>query len=207
MKPIFSRNEDIDRIAFLNWRISYDAEILNLLNMADGFLLGAIRLTKQCLINNRDKTADILIFPILTNANHGIELYLKGITWALNKLMGSDVRIEGSHNIKQIFETVGSKIRAYNGGLKLRTFNKATVDLREYIAELFEKIEATSTQDKMDFSRYPFNNRYENHFYVNEIGNVEIDLDNLVTRFEAIRESLENISDFLIYHELYAREE
>jgi hypothetical protein len=204
IKPIFSRNEDIDRIAFLNWRISYDAEILNLLNMADGFLLGAIRLAKQCLINNGDKTADILIFPILTNANHGIELYLKGIMWTLNKIMGSNSKFDGSHNIKQIYQTVTGKIRTYKGKLRLEDFNIATLDLKSYITELFEKIEATSLQDKMDFSRYPFNNRNENHFYVNEIGNVEIDLENLVSRFETIRHSLENISDFLTYQELYA---
>jgi len=203
MKPVFSRNDDIEKIAFLNWRISYDDEIRNLLNMADGFMLSAIRLAKMCLINNGDKSADILIFPILTNANHGIELYLKGIMWALNKIMKSEMKIEGGHNIKQIFETVSAKVELYKGGISLKDFKKGTSELRLYIDELFNKIDATHQKDKMDFSRYPFNNKYENHFYVDIVGNVEVDLENFVTRFESIKQTLENIADFLIYQELY----
>lgn len=207
MKPIFSRNEDIDKIAFLNWRISYDSEIRNLLNMADGFLIGAIRLAKLCLINNGDKTADILIFPILTNANHGIELYLKGIMWTINKIMSSESKIEGSHNIKQIYQTVRAKIKIYKGAISIKDFDEATEPLNNYIEELFNKIEATPSKDKMDFSRYPFNNKYENHFYVNKVGNVEVDLENFVERFEAISQTLENISEYLIYNELYEDDE
>jgi hypothetical protein len=203
MKPVFSRNDDIEKIAFLNWRISYDDEIRNLLNMADGFMLSAIRLAKMCLINNGDKSADILIFPILTNANHGIELYLKGIMWALNKIMKSEMKIEGGHNIKQIFETVSAKVKLYKGGISLKDFKKGTSELRLYIDELFNKIDATHQKDKMDFSRYPFNNKYENHFYVDIVGNVEVDLENFVTRFESIKQTLENLADFLIYQELY----
>ncbi len=85
MQPIFSRNINIDKIAFLNWRISQNSDIRNLLNLADGFLISAIELAKHCLENNEDKRADILIFPILTNANHGIELYLKSLNWTLNE--------------------------------------------------------------------------------------------------------------------------
>lgn len=203
MKPIFSRNEDVDKIAFLNWRISYDDEIRNLLNMADGFMLSAIRLARMCLINNGDKSADILIFPMLTNVNHGIELYLKGMMWALNKLMDSDLKVEGSHNIKQIYETVSKKIQAYHGRISYQDFKAGTAELRAYIDELFDKINATPQKDKMDFSRYPFNNKYENHFYVDIVGNVEVDLENFVARFESIRQVLENISDFIIYQELY----
>jgi len=207
MNPIFSRNENVNKIAFLNWRISYDNEIRNLLNIADGFMLSSIRLAKLCLINNGDKSADILIFPILTNANHGIELYLKAIMWTLNKLMNSDSKIEGSHNIKQIFETVESKIKIYKGKISLEIFQESMLEVKAYITELFDKINATPQKDKMDFSRYPFNNKYENHFYVDIIGNVEVDLENFVSRFELIRQTFENMSDFLIYKELYNDEE
>lgn len=54
----------------------------------------------------------------------------------------------------------------------------------------------------MDFSRYPFDNKYENHFYVDQIGNVEIDLENLVERFTVIHQSLEKFTDFLYHIEL-----
>jgi hypothetical protein len=55
MKPIFSRNDDIDKIAFLNWRIENGSDIQNLLNLADGFILSSIELAKSGLINNEHK--------------------------------------------------------------------------------------------------------------------------------------------------------
>jgi len=201
MKPIFSRNSDIDKTAYLNWRISND-EILNLLNLADGYMLSAIELAKKCVASNEDKQADILIFPIFSNANHGIELYLKAITWILNKLADSDLRIEGKHNINQIFRMARAKIRKYNGQLSFTEFENATQNLQFYLQELAETINATPKSDKMDFSRYPFTNDYQNHFYVGRLGNVEIDLENFISRFEIIKENLENISDFLYWQEL-----
>lgn len=202
MQPIFSRNIDIDKIAFINWRIAHDDDIRNLLVLADGFMLSAIHLAKVCLADNVDKKADALIFPILTNTNHSIELYLKAILWTLNKLIDTDSKIEGRHNIKQIYQTVKSRIKVYKGQVSVMGFNEQTIELKEYIDELFAKINATPKNDKMDFSRYPFSDDYENHFYVDEIGNVEIDLVNFITRFEIIHENLENLSAFLFYHEL-----
>ncbi|RZK12028.1 MAG: hypothetical protein EOO46_04680 [Flavobacterium sp.] len=202
MQPIFSRNEDYTKIAFLNWRIDKWSDILNMLNMADGFMRSAIELSTFALNNNEDKAADILIFPILTNANHGIELYLKALTWMLNKKMGEEIRIEGAHNIRQIYATVRSKIKKYGGGINIKDFDLETKGLHKYIKELFEKSQATAKQDKMDFSRYPFDIKYENHFYVDQIGNVEIDLENFVERFTAIHKSLEKLSYFLYHIEL-----
>ena len=173
-----------------------------MLNLAEGYLDASILLAKQCLAYNDDKKEDILIFPILTNANHGIELYLKAINWILNKLKESDKKIEGSHNIKQIFQLVKSKISSYGGQLSLKEFNSSMSELESYITELFDKVDATPKDDKMDFSRYPFSNNYNNHFYVDAIGNVEIDLENFVSRFKIIRERLETMSDFLYYQEL-----
>jgi hypothetical protein len=202
MQPIFSRNPDYKKIAFLNWRIAEGEDIRNILNLAEGYLEAAIALATVCLQDNEDKKADIYIFPILTNANHGIELYLKGMTWALNKLLAIDRKVEGGHNSKQIFQTVRSKIKEYNGHISLHGFNDSTKELEEYINELFIIIEATAKNDKMDFSRYPITNDYDNHFYVMSIDNVEIDLENFVARFQIIKNHLEEISDFLFYQEL-----
>ncbi len=99
--------------------------------------------------------------------------------------------------MKQIYQTVRYKIVKYNGGISVDGFDSATHELKSYIVELFEKIQATDTKDKMDFSRYPLSSKYENHFYVDMIGNVEIDLENFVKRFEAIYSSLEGLSGYL----------
>lgn len=202
MKPIFSRQEDIERIAFLNWRMSENDGIRNFLNMADGFLLSSIELAQQCVISNEGKRADILIFPILANANHGIELYLKALTWMVKEIMNPNSKVEGGHNIKQIYETLGARIKEYKGQVSVKDFEAATKDLSSYINELFQKIKATPEKDKMDFARYPFDKKDENHFYINEVGNVEIDLENFIIRFENIRQSLENLSDAIYYNEL-----
>ena len=202
MKPFFSRNDDVDKTAFLNWRISKHKEIKNLINIADGFMLSSIKLAENCLVDNIHKEADILIFPILTNANHGIELYLKALIWTLNEITGSGYRIEGKHNIMQIFQTVNSKIRNYNGQISIDSFNEIMEPLKRYIDELFQKIQATPQDDKMDFSRYPISVKYESHFYVDEVGNVEVDLENLVFQFNEIRSRLDYLANFLYYNEL-----
>ena len=191
IQPIFSRNEDHRKIAFLNWRFQGYSEIQNLMTMANGFILAAIELADYSLRNNQHKIADILIFPVLTNANHGIELYLKGITWAINQLSGLSLRVEGGHNLDQILKTVKSKIRAWEGEEALRDFEREMEDLTSYVDELFAKIGASNRPDKMDFSRYPFGRDYENHFYVEHIGNVEVDLVNFIARFKRIHKSLE----------------
>ncbi|UOQ53055.1 hypothetical protein [Hymenobacter cellulosivorans] len=207
MQPIFSKNKaSIDNTAFLNWRISKQADILNMLNIADGFMMAALELAQNCLLDNQWKKADILIFPILMNTNHGIELYLKAMIWTINKINKSDARIEGKHNIRQIFHTLKSKVKTYGGALSLEEFQAGTEELEAYINELFAKIEATDKDDKMDFSRYPFSTKYDSHFYVNAIGNVEIDLENFVIRFESIKESLDALSGYLYHHELNREE-
>lgn len=169
--------------------------------MADGFLISSIELAKRCWMDNDDKKADILIFPILTNANHGIELYLKGIMWTLNKLLQLETKIEGKHNIDQMYRTIKSKIKKYGGLEKVKNFERLTFELSSYIEELTNKIRSTPKDDKMDFSRYPFSNKYENHFYVDAIGTVEIDLENFISRFEEIHRVLDEVIDWL-YEEL-----
>ena len=203
MKDIFSRNDDFRKTSFLNWRTSSRAEIENILVLADGFLRSSIELAKICLIDNSDNRADIIIFPILTNANHGIELYLKSMIYILNKLLGSDEKIEEKHhNIQQLLSSVKSKIEKYNKPGYLKEFNKKTAGLKKYIDELFVKIKATPQKDNMDFSRYPFDIDFTDFFYINDFQNVEIDLENFVTRFEDISNSLEELTCAYYFGEL-----
>ncbi len=201
-KKIFSGNEDINKTAFLNWRTEKHENIGNMIALAEGFLSSAIELAKDCINNNSDKKADMLIFPILTNANHGIELYLKSLIWTLNKLTNSKFKIEGSHNIQQMFQTVRAKIKNYKDDEWLKHFDEQNIDLAEYIDELFSLIFGDGEKDNMDFSRYPITNKYENHFYVDSLDNVKIDLENFVERFEQIMEVLDERTSYFFYEEL-----
>lgn len=60
-------------MAFLNWRMD-SGDIINLFNLGDGYFQSALILCKNIIQNNERKKADIIIFPILMNFNHGIEL-------------------------------------------------------------------------------------------------------------------------------------
>ena len=202
MKKIFTGNQEINKTAFLNWRTSKIEDIGNMLVLAEGFLSSAIELSEKCLENNKDKKADILIFPILANANHGIELYLKSLIWTLNKLLNSNLRIEGNHNIQQMFQTVQSKIEIYKGKDWLKHFNEQNNDLKEYIEELFVLITEKKGKDNMDFSRYPITKKYNNHFYIDRLDNVKVDLENFVYRFKKIKEALDERASYFFYQEL-----
>lgn len=203
MKKIFTGNQkNINKTAFLNWRTHKLTDISNMMVLAEGFLSSSIELTQSCLHNNKHKKADMLIFPILFNANHGIELYLKSLTWTLNRLLKTQYKIEGKHNIKQIFKTVKSKIKKLKGNEWLLSFRKENIELENYIDELFSLIGTTNAKGNMDFSRYPISDKYENHFYIDRLDNVEIDLENYLNVFRNILENLDSTTSYFYHQEL-----
>lgn len=91
MKDIFSYNVDINKTAYMNWRTDKHDHIKNIITVANGFMESSLISAKEVVNNNHSKRADIVIFPILFNANHAIELYLKAITWTLNVLLESGI--------------------------------------------------------------------------------------------------------------------
>lgn len=201
LKPIFSRHPDIDKMSFLNWRME-SSDMRNVLNLAEGYIISAIQLSEKCLLDNEDKKADILIFPILANANHAIELYLKGLTIILNEILDNNQKIEGTHNLKQLFNTLKARIKELDGQRAMSEFEDYFIELSEYIDELVQKIDSTPQNDKMDFARYPFTKKFENHFYVDGFKNIEIDMENLKNRLESLSEKFESYSDFLFYERM-----
>lgn len=208
MKDIFSYNIDIDKNAYMNWRTNKHEYISNIIVIAKGFMMSSISLAEQMLDNNNDKKADIIIFPILFNANHAIELYLKAITWTLNVILNKDEKLEGSHDIKQIFNVVCSRVNEFETHKERKEqFKKLTINLKEYMNELYKKIEDKSNgkyKDNMDFSRYPFNTKYINHFYIDDFDNIVIDLENFVLRFKEIGTNLNMIVEHYLHDFLEA---
>lgn len=89
IKPIFSRNDIIDKMAFLDWRMDF-GEISNMINLAEGYFQSAILQTESCLQDNTGKRADVIIFPILMCFNHALELYLKASIAICNELLNND---------------------------------------------------------------------------------------------------------------------
>lgn len=174
--------------------------IENLLTLAEGYLDAALIVVSDCLKDNKRKRGDILIFPTLANANHGIELYLKGINWVLNVLAGSDRKIEGGHNIRMIYQMIRAKAGKINGTLSVNEFDQATSLLKQYIDELYTLTGTGEGNDNMDFSRYPLTKNYANHFYTNTNQNIVVDMENLTISFRQIALSLNNIANYLYYY-------
>lgn len=203
MKKIFTSNLDINKTAYLNWRTEKHQPIHNMNVLADGYLKGALILSRQCLVDNNDKKADILIYPILFSVNQAIELYAKSICWSLNILLGYKSSYIENHDIRGILLTVKQKVNEFgfdSPGSGEQNFNEMIKPLDLYIDELYLKIgkngEINTAFHNIDFSRYPINNRKENHFYVNEYDNIVIDLENFIDVFENIYDCLSRLAGY-----------
>lgn len=204
-QPIFSRSRHIDRMAFMNWRFSGGEDDFRfMINIAEGYVEASISLIDTCLTDNKDKKADIFILPIFMAFNHGIEIYLKGLISLLDKIQKIDVRISGNHDIKQLYDTLKSKLKTYDIAL-WKEYKDTNTNLENYIKELYDKINNDVGKPGMDFSRYPFDKTHENHFYVGASGNMEVDLDNLLSRIRDIHGTLDNLSNHL-YYNVYLKE-
>ncbi len=162
------------------------------------------------MVDNWDKKADSFIYPIIFNANHAIELYLKATVWTLNILLDNQQKIEGQHDIQQILQTVIKRVQEFETDKeKRKQFNNMINGTKFYVDELFEKIATQNgkrKKDNMDFSRYPFEQKYMPHFYITEFENVVVDLENFVQRFKEIGENLRLISTYYLFDILEAEE-
>ena len=191
MGKIFKDNASIERTAYMNWRTRQDQPIYDMLIIADGYMKAAIMLGKNCLEDNRDKRADIVVFPMLFSANHAIELYLKAINWSLNILLNKNEIFCGGHDIRQIWNIVKKRISEFEiDKNKRKQFKDKTKKLEDYISELYEKIDKEHNAHvkikNMDFSRYPLNSDNEEHFYIENKKNEVVDLEMFVEIFEKI---------------------
>lgn len=203
MKKVFTYNRDVNKTAYLNWRTEKYEPIHNMNVLADGYLKGALILARQCLMDNEDKKADILIYPILFSVNQSIELYVKSICWSLNILLGYKSSYKENHDIRGIWLTVKQKINEFgfdSPGSNEQVYKEMIKPLDLYIDELYQKIgengEVNTAFHNIDFSRYPLNNRKEKHFYIKQYDNIVIDLENFVVVFENIYDCLEQLAEY-----------
>jgi hypothetical protein len=106
----FNFSGDISHTAYLNWRFDFNREIENqFFDMSKGYFETSIVLIEKCIDDNRDKKADIWIFPIMFNIVHGIEIYLKGFNSLYRIYLNlensgelQESKIEGKHDIRQL---------------------------------------------------------------------------------------------------------
>lgn len=204
MKDIFSYNGDIEKNAYLNWRTHKHEHIHNMIVLAGGFMSSSLLLAKQVLTDNRDKKADSLIYPILFNINHGVELYLKAISWSLNILTNTGKEFRTNHNLTELLQDIKSLVYSFESdNEKLKVFDARIKPLDDYIKELYSKIENVQPNGRklysIDFSRYSLTVKGEPQFYINELDNVVIDMENFVKVFEQIHKSLDGIAGHYLW--------
>ena len=201
MDKVFSYNGDIDKTAYMNWRTRQHQPIHDMIIIADGYIKAAIMLAKDCLKDNKDKKADIVVFPMLFSVNHAIELYLKAINWSLNILLEEKETFCGGHDIRQIWNTVRKRVVKFETSKdQKKQFKEMTKELEAYIVELYDKIDkdhnANVKMKNMDFSRYPFNIDDEYHFYIENYENEVVDLEVFVEVFQIIGDNLSSIAGY-----------
>ncbi|EIF5083627.1 hypothetical protein LFJ61_001414 [Clostridium perfringens] len=198
-------NDCINKNAYMNWRIEKNNPIDNMINIANGYKNSTIKLIKSLIEDNWNKDADIEIFPIFFMMNHSIELYLKSIMWSINVLTNKGEKFKGKHNILQIYNMTKPMVEDYEKSINRNDnivfFRENTKVLYSYLKDIDIKIKKNSNgkKDNIDFSRYPINSAKENHFYVDEIDNVVIDLENLLYVSNDILENLESIATYYTY--------
>lgn len=183
----------------MNWRTYKHQPIHNLNTLAEGYFESAALTIRECLADNRGHRADVVIFPILFSINHAIELYEKSICWSLNILLGYKSTFADNHNIRGIWYTVKQKIKefGFDYGREEADFLNMILPLEEYLDEIYSKIMTDSFNEayyNIDFSRYPTNNRMDNHFYITQYDNVVVDLENLLECCKVLNECLSRLA-------------
>lgn len=205
-KSIFSYNTDWNKNAYLNWQMRYSDQRHNFNIIAKGYMHAAIDLAAICLADNSDKKSDELIFPILFNCNHAIELYLKSIMWSLHWLLDLSETYSSGHDIKQLYQTVCALIKQYCKEYntdKFSTFNVQNKNLKEYIDELYLFLHPDNNgipenKESLDFSRYPLqSDKKTPYIYAGKTDKeIAIDLQNIKERIQEIGNNLDTIADY-----------
>ena len=196
MKGIFTYNADIEKTAYLNWRMWHGETADNLWTMADSFASATKIMIQAILDNNSDKKADALIFPILFCIDHTIELYLKAILREIETLGGLKPSVYKTHDIKELFENMTGSIKKKEK--ETSGLGKCLKEVSTYIDELYGLIMDKNAENKkerlkIDFARYPIDTSGNEHFYIHINGNVVVDVENLQARFKGMEDSLKGL--------------
>jgi len=176
-KIFYGENDDRDfsnpdKYAFLNWRMddgigrNYLEPNIQMVSdnyyMGRGYLGNALLSLYLLIEKNKFGVADIVIFPILFNIWHGMELWLKSSCRAIEIIFDESIIKKKNHNIYDYYNCLHDFIKNRN----FHYINEnALVDLAVVIDE-FRKVDAN-----FDFARYSFDNNGNYQFYNAPYGN------------------------------------
>lgn len=192
MNNVFSENPDFRKNAYLNWRTDRREERYNLYVIAEGYKDAALTLCSYVLDDNVDSKADSLIFPIMFNANHSIEVYLKALSWTYNILLGTTDKFALTHNLNRLLS------EAIRLGLQITELSSSEKnDFRQYHEVLTAYVNDLSNKTAdITFTRYTITRSSEQHFYVEDLENVVIDMENITEVYKEIFHYLDTLKYF-----------
>jgi len=200
LPSFFSVFGDYETTSFLNWRFDDCTSIYrHFFVMGNGYFEATIALIDNCIEDNlRRAERNILVFPILFNLVHGIELYLKGINSLLQTFLKltedwewEDYQIEGNHDIKQLCQKSVSLIKKIDN----KDLLDGLIDEFKFVQRFIELLYA-ETND-MTFARYPIDNKKKaGHFYTQSNDNVPVSLRVLRQWVLRLHQILDNMDYF-----------
>lgn len=169
---IFYGEKDIDydnskEYAFLNWRFDDSMGTNNKENpsqkISDNFEMGKAYISNAIIAlfsivynKNSSGVADTLVFPILFNTWHGIELWLKSSIHAIRLITNAEGELKSNHDIYRYMDIL--KIELHNLNMK-RTEEIALVEVELMVNE-FKRVNA-----HFDCARYSFDSCGNYQFY------------------------------------------
>lgn len=193
LDSVFDYGSTVDVTAYLNWRVQGKTDKEQFVLLGRAFLTSAYLQLNCCLEDNSDKSADLLVFPIMFDVVHGIEVYEKAICASFSCLLGKERKIvEGGHNILQLSQTASALIDEYAVGNKSRTteqMKSAIGYVKNFVENIYDK-----TND-MTFARYPLMKNGNGHFYAETYENETIDIFKLKNQLSIVFHMLEFLYD------------
>lgn len=174
---IFFGNKDTDytkpnKYAFLNWHFDNSIGLNNKNNpiqsIKDNFEMGKAYISNALITlysilddANKGGMSDTLIFPILFDIWHGIELWLKSSIKAIYLITGTNKEIKTTHHIDDLLKTLKEELNKLNMS---KTEEIALTEVTLLIGE-FKRVNA-----HFDFARYSFDTNGNYQFYNAPIG-------------------------------------
>ena len=189
LDSVFDYGSTVDTTAYLNWRVQGKTNKEQFVLLGRAFLTSAYLQLNCCLEDNGDKSADLLIFPIMFDVVHGIEVYEKAICASFSYLLGKERKVvEGGHNILQLSQTASALIDEYSIGKKSRTTEQMKSAIG-YVKNFTENI--YSKTNDMTFARYPLMKNGDGHFYTDTYENETVDILKLKNQIVVVYHMLE----------------
>lgn len=192
-----SNERDKPHYAYMTWRMHERGKSHKYKEQGEGYFVSSIILLEQCLIENRDRKGDGLIFPILFNIEQGIELYIKALIYLSSENGASIAFRVMNHDIRTLRSEFGNMIMSYDNNLAntaLRDFDY----LDKFMGLLFEK-----TSD-CTYARFPYDSSNNEHFYVDASENIIVDMKVLLEWSKSIFYILDR-NYYLLSSELESR--